>query len=107
MKKIIIYLSGIFFGIQLYAQDIQLSGTVRDNQGEPLIGVAVFIEGSSNGAMTDIDGKYSISVPSKAVVTFDYMGFRQVRESVSGRKIIDVVMEEDRTLIYEAVVVGY
>lgn len=107
MKKIIIYLSGIFFGIQLYAQDIQLSGTVRDNQGEPLIGVAVFIEGSSNGAMTDIDGKYSISVPSKAVVTFDYMGFRQVRESVSGRKIIDVVMEEDRTLIDEAVVVGY
>ena len=85
----------------------EVRGTVTDHGGEPLAGVTVIEEGTMNGVVTDVDGKYVIRVPSAAVLVYDYMGFRQVKESVSGRGVIDVSLEEDSKFIDEAVVVGY
>ena len=92
----------------LSAQTVaEVRGTVTDNNGEPLVGVSVIEEGTMNGVVTDVDGTYLIKVPDTAVLLYDYMGFRQVKESVSGRGVIDVRMEEDSKFIDEAVVVGY
>lgn len=86
---------------------VGVKGKVSDTDGEPLIGVAVIEQGTSNGVMTDAEGKYVISVTKTASLLFDYMGFKQVIRPVSGRQVIDVVLEEDRTQLDEAVVVGY
>jgi len=84
-----------------------VNGVVTDANGEPLVGVCVIEDGTDNVVLTDVDGNYTINVLSSAFLSFDCMSFKQFKTSVSGRKKIDVVMEEDRTLIDEAVVVGY
>lgn len=89
------------------AQTRQVTGVVTDAAGEPLVGVYVLQDGTTNGVLTDVDGKYSIKVPSNAYLVFDYMGFRKYKAAVDGRNVINAALEEDKTIIDEAVVVGY
>ena len=86
---------------------LTVKGKVADVNGEPLIGVTVIEQGTVNGVMTDADGKYSINVAKSATLLFDYMGYKQVLMPVSGKTLVDAVMEEDKTQLDEAVVVGY
>ena len=80
----------------LYAQNIQVTGTVLDANNEPLPGVNVVQTGTTNGTITDLDGKYSLSVPSDATLTFSYIGFTNHVENVNGRtNIPPVVLESD------------
>ncbi|MBR3713810.1 MAG: SusC/RagA family TonB-linked outer membrane protein, partial [Bacteroidales bacterium] len=92
----------------LQAQNIQVSGTVLDANNEPLPGVNVVQTGTTNGTITDLDGKYSINVPSDATLTFSYIGFTNHVENVNGRtNIPPVVLESDDKEIEQVVVVGY
>ena len=92
----------------LYAQNIQVTGTVLDANNEPLPGVNVVQTGTTNGTITDLDGKYSLSVPSDATLTFSYIGFTNHVEPVNGRSSIPaVVLESDDKEIEQVVVVGY
>lgn len=82
-----------------------LSGTVRDKSGEPLIGVNVTIKGTTNGTMTDMNGKYSLKVTSpKGYLVFSYIGYKQQTVIISSLNEIDVVMAEDAQLVEEVVV---
>ena len=92
----------------LVAQNIQVSGTVLDANNEPLPGVNVVQTGTTNGTITDLDGKYSINVPSDATLTFSYIGFTNHVEPVNGRTSIPAVtLESDDKEIEQVVVVGY
>ncbi|MBR4325021.1 MAG: SusC/RagA family TonB-linked outer membrane protein, partial [Bacteroidales bacterium] len=92
----------------LSAQNIQVSGTVLDANNEPLPGVNVVQTGTTNGTITDLDGKYSINVPSDATLTFSYIGFTNHVEPVNGRTSIPAVtLESDDKEIEQVVVVGY
>ena len=92
----------------LYAQNIQVTGTVLDANNEPLPGVNVVQTGTTNGTITDLDGKYSLSVPSDATLTFSYIGFTNHVEPVNGRSTIPpVTLESDDKEIEQVVVVGY
>lgn len=86
---------------------ITVSGTVTDENGEPLPGAGVLIEGTSSGEITDLDGKYSIRVGSQGALVFSFIGYRPVTLSVRGRDKMNVSLEPDRTILDEAVVVGY
>jgi len=87
---------------------ISVSGTVLDSNNEPLPGVNVVQTGTTNGTITDLDGKYTISVPSNATLTFSYIGFTNHVENVNGRtNIPPVVLESDDKEIEQVVVVGY
>ena len=77
----------------VFAQSLDIKGKVTDVNGEPLIGVTVFEEGTSNGNLTDVDGNYTISAQKNAILVFDYMGFRQVKQTVSGRTVINVSLQ--------------
>lgn len=108
ISRIILSLMSLcFFCNVLFAQNmVKVTGTVTDNQNSPMIGASVFEKGTRNGAITDIDGKYSISVPEGAVIVFSSIGFTsQERQAVAG--VIDIVLEEDQKLLDEVVVVGY
>ena len=85
----------------------QISGTVTDEQGEPLIGVTVLVEKTKTGVSTDIDGKYVIAAKAGQVLSFSYVGMEPQKIKVGGKKVIDVVMKQNAENLDEVVVVGY
>ncbi len=89
-------------------QTVQVSGTVTDNQGQPLPGASVIINGTTTGTQTDFDGNFSLSnVPSNASLNISYIGFSTQQIAVNGQTIINVVLEEDAQALDEVIVVGY
>ena len=91
----------------IWAQNVKVSGTVKDNAGEPLIGVYVLVQGTATGTSTDIDGKYTLSAPANANLVFSLLGMKDAVVPVNNRSTIDVVMEEDAVLLDEVVMVAY
>ena len=87
-----------------YAQNVTVRGTVSDAVG-PVVG-AVVLSGSAN-AVTDIDGAYTIAVPSDAVLEVSCLGYQTQMVSVNGRSVIDIVLAEDTEMLQEAVALGY
>ena len=95
--------------LSVAAQNRTVSGTVTDSTDEPLAGVTVMVKGTTNGGMTDIDGNFSLQVPSSEVeLTFSYVGFTPVAIKVApGQNHVNVVMKEDAVMLEETVVIGY
>lgn len=81
-----------------------ITGTIVDASGMPLIGVTVMEKGTTNGSITDFDGKYSLKVSANAIVQFSYVGYKSVEMSVSGKTTIDLTMKEDTEVLEEVVV---
>ena len=84
-----------------------VSGRVLDEQGFPVIGAGVIVKGSTLGTATDIEGRYTLSVPSNATLLVQSIGYRTAEIPVGGRSRIDVTLSSDSTLLEETVVVGY
>ncbi len=82
-------------------------GAVKDSAGGPLVGVAVWIDGSTSGTVTDTAGAYAIDARPTDVLVFSYLGYAEHRESIGGRTAIDVTLSEAATSMDEVVVVGY
>lgn len=108
--KIATVLNLLLFSVMLFAQQqINVTGTVTEGAtGDPAIGVTVLVKGTTQGTVTDIDGKYSLNnVPADATLVFSYIGMTTVEEPVNGRSVIDVVINEDVQALEEVVVIGY
>ncbi|MFC4871684.1 SusC/RagA family TonB-linked outer membrane protein [Negadavirga shengliensis] len=93
--------------VSIEVLEIEVSGTVTDENGEPMPGVTVIIEGTSVGTITDIDGKYTLEAEEGTVLIFSFVGYENQRRAVSSSNIIDVKMMEDARSLDEVVVVGY
>ncbi len=107
-KEGILLLFFLFFvNLGMYAQNVNITGTVSDNTGQSLPGVNIIIEGTTTGTITDIDGNYSIEAPADAVLEFNFIGFESQKIPVDGRNEIDVVLEPTDISLSEVVVVGY
>ncbi len=89
------------------AQQINVSGTVTDASGEPVIGASVVAVDSQGGTTTDIDGNYVVSVDPKGKLRFSYIGFTTQTVAVDGRATINVVLQENTAVLDEVVVIGY
>ena len=90
-----------------FAQSRQVTGTVKDEAGEPMIGVSVRVDGTSIGAVTDLDGHFTIkNVPDKASLTVSYVGYRDQKLKAGGNNY-QVVLTEDKQNLDEVVVIGY
>ncbi len=88
-------------------QTVEVSGTVVDQDGEPLMGVNVVEVGTINGTMTDADGKFSLSVSPNASLQFSYIGYASQEVQVNGQRNLQIVLHEDSQNLDELVVVGY
>lgn len=94
--------------VYVYAQDISVSGVVKDDVGEPLPGVSVLLKGSSVGTITDVNGAYTLKVPATdATLVFSFVGFVTEEVSVDNRSSIDINLNPDITSLEEVVVIGY
>lgn len=77
-----------------YAQDIMVKGSVSDQAGEPIVGATIRVQGTKAGAVTNVDGQYSISCAPNATLEFSYLGHQTKNVPVAGKTTIDVTLEE-------------
>ena len=84
-----------------------VTGKVVDEQGLPVIGAGVMLEGTTTGVATDINGNYTITVPSNANLSVQSIGYKTASIPVNGRAKIDITLTPDSQLLDEIVVVGY
>ena len=89
-------------------QKTQVTGVIVDASGEPLIGVSVVEKGNkTNGAVTDIDGKFVINVPANSSLVVSYVGYKTQEVAVAGKHNINVTLKEDAEMLNDVVVIGY
>ncbi|UXP33093.1 TonB-dependent receptor [Reichenbachiella agarivorans] len=85
-----------------------VTGVVTSSEdGETIPGATVLVKGTSNGTVTDLDGKYSISAPESATLVFSFVGFEMTEVAVAGRSVVDLALKPDYKQLEEVVVVGY
>ncbi|NHE56653.1 SusC/RagA family TonB-linked outer membrane protein [Cyclobacterium plantarum] len=87
--------------------DIQVSGTVKDDSGDPLPGASVTVAGTTLGTVTDIDGKYTLEVDENATLIFSFIGFEPQEVAVGNQSQIDITLQANLSSLNEVVVVGY
>lgn len=90
-----------------FAQDHQVTGTVTDQDGEPVIGASVLIGGTKDGTFTDVDGNYSLTVAPDAVLTVSSIGFQTLEVPVGGRSLINITLNEDSQTLEGTIVVAF
>jgi len=90
-----------------YAQNISITGTVKDGTGLTLPGVSVQVKNSTQGTAADANGNYSISAPANATLVFSFIGFKTLEEPVNNRQTINVILTEDNTTLNDVIVIGY
>ena len=96
------------FATNGFAQNVTVRGKVTDSSGAPVIGATVMLSSNQTvGTQTDLDGNYSISVPSNASLVYSCVGYATQTVAVGGRSVIDIVFAEDTEFLEETVVIGY
>ncbi len=105
--RLITFLLFIFCSTTVFAQQKPVKGTVVDMTGEPLIGVNVSAKGTTIGTITDVDGNYSLDVPSGTTLVFSFIGYKTAEVPVGNQSVINQTLNEDTQNIDEVVVVGY
>ena len=96
----------LVFAAGVNAQNVKVSGTVSDNVG-PVAGASILVKGTTEGTITDVDGKYSISVPANATLVVSFIGYQTEEVAVGGRSVVNILLKEDSELLAESVVLGY
>lgn len=90
---------------------VTVKGTVKGTDGEPQIGAMVYVKGiattTASSAMTDANGEYSLTAPSGAVLVASLLGFKEQEQSIGGRNVVNFILEQENTILDDAVVIGY
>ena len=90
-----------------FAQSKTVSGTVLDKTGESVIGASVVVKGTTNGTITDIDGRFTLVVSEKASLVFSYIGYLTQEMLVGKKTFLNVQLQEDNKTLDEVVITGY
>jgi TonB-linked SusC/RagA family outer membrane protein len=107
MKKHLLVVALVVFGIVGAIAQRTISGTVTDVSGEPLIGASILVKGTSTGMVTDLDGTYSLNVPEGATtLVFSYTGYTSKEIELGASDIVNVTLEESAETLSEVVVTG-
>ncbi|WP_221659416.1 SusC/RagA family TonB-linked outer membrane protein [Bacteroides salyersiae] len=104
-QTILPLLFGLFLSLSTYAQQVSVKGHVKDATGEPVIGANVLVKGTTNGAITDLDGNFQLQAPQGAILQISYVGYLPTEVKVA--PAVNVVLHEDAQLIDDVVVIGY
>ena len=104
MIKVFTFLFFLLFTLQVAAQ---VSGTVTDSAGEPLIGVSVTVKGTATGTTTAADGSFRIVATATGMLVFSYTGYTLQQIPINGQAVLHVVLYEDIKILDQIIVVGY
>lgn len=106
-KKYIIAAMATSFALNMNAQSVKVTGNVVDSNNEPVIGAYIKVKGSNKGAVTDLDGHYTIDADKNATLVISYVGMAKQEEKVGNRSQINFVLKDDANDLNEVVVIGY
>ncbi len=106
-KKYIIAAMATSFALNMNAQSVKVTGNVVDSNNEPVIGAYIKVKGSNRGAVTDLDGHYTIDADKNATLVISYVGMANQEEKVGNRSQINFVLKDDANDLNEVVVIGY
>ena len=107
MRYVLLFFAAMI-SLSVSAQNVTVKGTVKDNTGETVIGASVVEKGNTtNGVITDLDGNFTLTVPSDATLVFSYIGMKTQEVAVKGRTILNITMDDDSQALEEVVVIGY
>jgi TonB-linked SusC/RagA family outer membrane protein len=93
--------------LSLFAQGSKITGTVTDTQGEPIIGANIVVKGTTNGFISDINGKFTLQVDPNAILSISYVGYNMQEVVVGKQTILKIVLTENSLGLDEVVVIGY
>ena len=106
MKRLLIAFTAVMVSLTAAAQaTVDVKGTVLDENGWPLTGAYVLVQGTSNGTLTDLDGKFEITAPKDAMLEFTFMGY--LTQTLPPQAQMNVALQPDALMMEEVVVVGY
>jgi len=105
VKTILPILMGLFLSMGVFAQQITVTGVVKDAKGEPIIGANVAVKGTTTGTITDLDGVFHLQAPQNSVLTVSFIGYKTVE--IKALKNLTVVLQEDAVMLEGTVVIGY
>lgn len=108
LKKLLFTLSvTLSLCLASFAQQVQVTGTVKDNAGNPVAGATILVEGTTNGTTSNADGSYSISAASDATLLVSFIGYQSQKHAIAGKTRIDIVLKEDSQAIDDVIVVAF
>ncbi|MEY8608380.1 TonB-dependent receptor [Parabacteroides segnis] len=97
-----------FISVQVYAQDIKISGTViSGSDNYPIIGANILVKGTTIGTITDVDGNFSFEAPKGSTLIVSYIGYQSQEMQVSSNAPLKIILSEDTEKLDEVVVIGY
>lgn len=106
-KKAMATLFLSMFSLIVFAQNITVTGSVKDATGEPVIGANIKVEGTTIGTITDLDGKYTVQAPSNGKLQVSFIGYISQTLAINNQRTIHVTLKEDAEQLDEVVVIGY
>ncbi|MBT6999973.1 MAG: SusC/RagA family TonB-linked outer membrane protein, partial [Prolixibacteraceae bacterium] len=104
MRKILLIFTMCFALLSSASAQQTVTGTVIDDEGIGIPGVSISQKGTTNGTITNLDGGYTMQVPSDATIVFSFVGMQAVEETINGRSTIDVTMVASQIGLEEVVV---
>jgi TonB-linked SusC/RagA family outer membrane protein len=109
LKKSLLLLLALIFGIShVHAQQKTVTGTVTTQEdGSPLPGVNIILKGTGTGTVTDIEGKYALSVSSDAILVYSFIGYESQEVAVGNSSVIDIILVQEDSQLEEVVITGY
>ena len=107
LKSLFLLVCLLLSGNTVFAQEKIVTGVITDSFNEPLIGVSVVVQGTSNGVVTDMNGKYSIKATPGSTLQFSYVGMEKQSIKVGSQNVINVQLKDDSQMLAETVVIGY
>lgn len=107
-KRIFPILTMLLISASTFAQQITVKGTVKDSNGESIIGANILVKGTANGAITDLDGNFTVpNVNQDATLVVSFIGYTTREIALNGKTALNVVLTEDAQTLNEVMVVGY
>ena len=105
VRKIVLSIVALLaVGFAAYAQTRQVSGTVKDEAGNAIVGASVIVDGTVNGTTTDANGGFSISAPANGSLLVSFIGYVEQKVAIAGKTVINVTLADDYTAIEQVVV---
>ncbi|GAE19972.1 TonB-dependent receptor [Bacteroides pyogenes DSM 20611 = JCM 6294] len=107
-KRMLSFAGLVLLSVSFVFAQVAVRGTVKDETGEGIPGASVQVKGTSQGTITDIDGKFSLAAPNKnSVLVVSFIGYTTVEQKVDAQKPMLIVLKEDTKTLDEVVIVGY
>lgn len=104
-KYLLLWIAGMLLSVQAFAQAIVVNGTVVEKDGEPIIGANVLIKGTTNGAITDLDGNFTLNAQQGDILVISFIGYKN--QELPGSANMKITLHEDTEILDDVIVIGY